>query len=50
MGHLITLGNIVYLLYNWKSKIRWYYDFKVSVWFVDPMYEQEFIDTKRQGN
>ena len=49
MKHLVTIGSIVYRLYNWKSKVKWYYDLGKNVFFVDPQFEQEFIQKVRQG-
>ncbi|XER11959.1 hypothetical protein SATMO3_21450 [Sporomusa aerivorans] len=31
-----------YIIYNWSSKIKWYFLFSERIFLVDPMYEQEF--------
>lgn len=37
------IGGIRYCIYDWQGKIKWYYDIGIHVYFVDPMFEEEFI-------
>ena len=34
-----------YVLYDWKGKLRWAY--LQGVYLVDPLYEQEFLEQKK---
>lgn len=42
------LGNICYSLYNWNARVKWWFDFEWRIFFVNPRYEEEFIEKVKQ--
>ena len=31
-----------YYLYEFRSRVKWYYDFDLNVYIVNPLYENDF--------
>ena len=43
------MDTVEFVEYDWHGCIKWYYDFDLRLYFVDPMYREEFLEEPKRS-